>query len=186
MIKLGLKDHPSPSVNFEIREEKAAPMLNNRYFYRGFIRIVHHVDPSFFAFVECEHDIQWFHKCILLEEGYCPGIVASIVMWRLMNRAMTSSLDPQENEFIFSYCSLDDPIRIKERIREALNDVLRGDGFTVARVRVLGTHSVRKFAVTFACGNGCSKVRCVFILIIFMNMLIFVYYFLCFLHPFTG
>ena len=95
-------------------------------------------------------------------------------------------LDPQENEFIFSYCSLDDPIHIKERIREALNDVLRGDGFTVARVRVLGTHSVRKFAVTFARGNGCSKVRCVFILIIFMNMLIFVYYFLCFLHPFTG
>jgi hypothetical protein len=57
-------------------------------------------------------------------------------------------LDPQENEFIFSYCGLDDPIHIKERIRGALNNVLRGDGFTVARVRVLGTHSVRKLQST--------------------------------------
>jgi hypothetical protein len=36
---------------------------------------------------------QLFHKWILLEEGNCPGIVASIVMWGLMNRTMTSSCD---------------------------------------------------------------------------------------------
>jgi hypothetical protein len=46
-------------------------------------------------------------------------------------------LDLQKNELIFSYCGLDDPIRIKERVCGALNDVLRGAGFTVARVRVI-------------------------------------------------
>ena len=62
----------------------------------------------------------------------------------------------------------DDPIRIKDRICVALNEVLSGDGLSVARVRVLGTHSVRKFALTIARGIGCSKVRfvCYFVTIL--------------------
>jgi hypothetical protein len=68
-------------------------------------------------------------------------------------------LNPGQNAFIFGYEGLDDPIRIKETIRRVLNEVLRGNEFSVATVGLLGTHSTRKFAVTFARGNGCSKVR---------------------------
>jgi hypothetical protein len=67
-------------------------------------------------------------------------------------------VNPEENEFIFAYSGLDDPIRIKERLRRQLTDVLRGDEFVMDREGLLGTHSVRKMAVTFARGNGCTKV----------------------------
>ena len=67
-------------------------------------------------------------------------------------------LNPGANEFIFAYSGLDDPIRIKERLRRQLTDVLKGDEFVMDREGLLGTHSVRKMAVTFARGNGCTKV----------------------------
>ena len=67
-------------------------------------------------------------------------------------------LNPEANEFIFAYSGLDEPIQIQERLCHQLADVLRGDEFVVEREGLLGTHSVRKMAVTFAPGNGCTKV----------------------------
>jgi hypothetical protein len=66
---------------------------------------------------------------------------------------------PGENEFVFGYNGLDDPIRIKEKISCLLRDSLQDDEFVFDRPGLLGTHSIRKCAVTFARGNGCTKVR---------------------------
>ena len=65
---------------------------------------------------------------------------------------------PDQNEFIFCVDGLEDPIRIKETIRRVLSTVLSDDQFHVRDLGLLGSHSICKFAVTFACGNGCSKV----------------------------
>ncbi len=65
---------------------------------------------------------------------------------------------PEENEFIFCMGCLEDPIRIKETMRRVLSTVLKDDEFHVRDLGLLGSHSIRKFAVTFARGNGCSKV----------------------------
>ena len=67
-------------------------------------------------------------------------------------------LNPGENEFVFGYSGLDDPIRIKERLARQLKEILLSDSFMCARAGLLGTHSVRKMAVTFARGTGCTKV----------------------------
>ena len=67
-------------------------------------------------------------------------------------------LNPGENDFVFGYSGLDDPIRIKERLARQLKDILLSDSFMAARAGLLGTHSVRKMAVTFATGTGCTKV----------------------------
>ena len=67
-------------------------------------------------------------------------------------------LNTEEHEFSFAYSGLDDPIRIEERLRHQLTDVLKEDEFVMDREGLLGTHSVRKMAVTFAQGNGCTKV----------------------------
>jgi hypothetical protein len=71
-------------------------------------------------------------------------------------------VNPGQNAFIFGYEGLDDPIRIKETIHWVLNEVLASTELSVDTVGLLGIHSTRKFAVTFAHGNGCSKVRCLF------------------------
>ncbi len=60
---------------------------------------------------------------------------------------------------MFGYNGLDDPIRIKEKISRLLRDSLQDDEFVFDRPGLLGTHSIRKCAVTFARGNGCTKVR---------------------------
>ncbi len=65
---------------------------------------------------------------------------------------------PEENEFIFCVNGLEDPIRIKDKIREVLVKIFRDDEFVIRDLGLLGTHSIRKFAVTFARGCGCSKV----------------------------
>ena len=67
-------------------------------------------------------------------------------------------LYPSENEFVFSYSGLDDPIRIKERMSHLLADSLADNDFVLDRPGLVGTHSIRKLAVTFARGNGCTKV----------------------------
>lgn len=67
-------------------------------------------------------------------------------------------LYPGENEFVFSYSGLDDPIRIKERMSRLLTDSLADSDFILDRPGLVGTHSIRKLAVTFARGNGCTKV----------------------------
>ena len=72
-------------------------------------------------------------------------------------------VNPGENEFIFGYEGLDDPIQIKERLSRLLGDTLRDTDFNLDRPGLVGTHSIRKMAVTFARGNGCSKVCVVFI-----------------------
>jgi len=65
---------------------------------------------------------------------------------------------PEENEFVFCVNGLEDPIRIKDTIRRILKTIFRDEDFIIREVGLLGTHSVRKFAVTFARGCGCSKV----------------------------
>jgi hypothetical protein len=67
-------------------------------------------------------------------------------------------LSQGDNEFVFGYSGLDDPIRIKEHLSHQLKDILLSDSFMAARAGLLGTHSVRKMAVTFARGTGCTKV----------------------------
>ena len=67
-------------------------------------------------------------------------------------------LNPGENEFIFGYSGLNDPIRIKERLAHQLKEILLSDSLMCARAGLLGTHSVRKMAVTFARRTGCTKV----------------------------
>ena len=67
-------------------------------------------------------------------------------------------LYPGENEFVFSYSGLDDPIRIKERMSRLLTDSLADIDFILDRPGLVGTHSICKLAVTFARGNGCTKV----------------------------
>ena len=67
-------------------------------------------------------------------------------------------LNPGDNEFVFGYSGLDDPIRIKECLSHQLKDILLSDSFMAARAGLLGTHSVRKMAVTFVQGTGCTKV----------------------------
>ena len=53
---------------------------------------------------------------------------------------------------------LEDPDRIKDKIRNFLFNILKSHEFEVRDSDLLGTHSTRKYAVTFAHGTGCSKV----------------------------
>ncbi len=78
-------------------------------------------------------------------------------------------VNPGQNEFIFGYEGLDDPIRIKARLSRLLADTLRDADFSLDRPGLVGTHSIRKMAVTFARGNGCSKVCCCCLFYIIMN-----------------
>ena len=63
--------------------------------------------------------------------------------------------NPEPNEFIFGCCGLDDPVRIKEQMSRVLKHILSEMNLNGRR---LGTHSLRKLAVTFARGAACSKV----------------------------
>ena len=71
---------------------------------------------------------------------------------------------PQDNEFVFCVDDLEDPDRIKDKIRKILFNILKSDEFEVRDSGLLGTHSTRKYAVTFARGTGCSKVSIILFL----------------------
>ena len=61
-----------------------------------------------------------------------------------------------ESEFIFDMVGARCPIRIKETVTDQLRDTLATHDMT-ADGTDLGTHSLRKYGVTLARGNGCSK-----------------------------
>lgn len=65
---------------------------------------------------------------------------------------------PEDNEFVFCIDGLDDPDRIKDKLRRVLEYVIHSDDFVVREVGLIGTHSIRKFAVSFARGQGCVLV----------------------------
>ena len=58
--------------------------------------------------------------------------------------------NPEDNEFLFGYDGLDNPIRIKERLSCFMHDTMSRDSFQLDSPGLVGTHSVRKCAVTFA------------------------------------
>ena len=58
-------------------------------------------------------------------------------------------------DFVFDYSGLG----IKEHLACQLKDILLSDSFLATRAGLLGTHSVRKIAVTFARGTECTNVR---------------------------
>ena len=62
-------------------------------------------------------------------------------------------------KFVFNYRTLDCPIRIKENADKILKTVLSRPEFTNIELVTgkKGTHSMRKFATTFARRNGCNK-----------------------------
>ena len=59
---------------------------------------------------------------------------------------------------MFSDSGLDDSILIKKTTSRLLADSLADNDFILDRPGLVGTHSIRKLAVTFARGDGCSKV----------------------------
>ncbi len=65
---------------------------------------------------------------------------------------------PHENVFVFCVDGLEDPVRIKEKLRRVLDFVIGSDVFVLREVGLVGTHSIRKFAVSFARGQGCVLV----------------------------
>ena len=89
-------------------------------------------------------------------------------------------MHPKQNEFIFCVDGLEDPIRIKERIRKVLSIVLSNDQFHIRDVGLLGSHSIHKFGVKFARGNGCSKES----LCLYSCLLPFSFFLIC-LHDIT-
>ena len=68
-------------------------------------------------------------------------------------------LNPEPNDFVFSYKGLTCPIHIKEKFQNLMRVEFSAPDFETEKPGLLGTHSVRKCAVTFARGVGCSKVR---------------------------
>lgn len=56
------------------------------------------------------------------------------------------------NEFMFAHHRLDDPICIKDKIPRLMRSTLNSQGFVIESPVSVGTHSVRKSAVTFARG----------------------------------
>jgi hypothetical protein len=71
-------------------------------------------------------------------------------------------LCPGENECVFSYYGLDEPIGITERMSLLLADSHSDDDFVLDGPGLVGTHSLCKLDVTFERGNGCSKVYVAF------------------------
>ena len=80
------------------------------------------------------------------------------------------SVNLEDNEFVFGYDGLDDPIQIKERLSCLLGNTLQNADFNLGRPCLVGTHSIMKMEVSFAWGNGCSKVCC---FLFYINIIIF-------------
>ena len=68
-------------------------------------------------------------------------------------------LNPEQNDFVFSYKGLTCPIRITEKFQNLMREEFSAPDCEKKKPGLLGTHSVRKYAVTFARGVGCSTVR---------------------------
>jgi hypothetical protein len=90
-----------------------------------------------------------------MDTRYC--VLANLAMW------MESYLftDPTQNDFVFKN-GLDDPDRIKDVIRRGFNHAIKSPEFMSERPGLIGTHSVRKLAVTHARSNGCTRVSDLF------------------------
>jgi hypothetical protein len=91
-----------------------------------------------------------------MDTRYC--VLANLAMW------MESYLftDPTQNYFVFKFNRLDDPDRIKDVIRRGFNHAIKSPEFMSERLGLIGTHSVRKLAVTLARSNGCTRVSDLF------------------------
>ena len=66
-------------------------------------------------------------------------------------------LNPAENEFIFGVQGMEEPDCIKAVAAYQLRELLADNGFEEWGEGLMGTHSLRKFAVTVGRRNGCSK-----------------------------
>ena len=93
-----------------------------------------------------------------MDTRYCA--VANVAVWTEFNYLTNS--DPDLSEYVFSVDGLDDPVRIKERISNLMNSTLTS-ATILERPGLVGTHSLRKLAVTFARNQGMTKVSCVFV-----------------------
>jgi hypothetical protein len=51
---------------------------------------------------------------------------------------------------MFCLDSLDDSVRINEKLRRVLEFIIGPDVFVLREVGLVGTHSIRKFAVSFS------------------------------------
>ena len=85
------------------------------------------------------------HYCVLL--GLSTWIELSI------------GISGRGNQFIFNYRGSNDPITIKDNADAILKKVLKRPEFELVEIiqGSKGTHSMRKFATTFARRNGCNK-----------------------------
>ena len=54
-------------------------------------------------------------------------------------------------EFVFC-------VDCEDYIRDVLGEILKSEDFIIRDITEIGTHSIRKFAVTFGHGNRCRKV----------------------------
>ena len=88
-----------------------------------------------------------------MDPRYCP--LLNLASWLEYNYGV----NPTPNKFVFGLNDLECPVRIKTKIQGMFQELLR-DGFVKDKEGNLGTHSIRKFAATFARGNGCSKASC--------------------------
>ena len=65
-----------------------------------------------------------------------------------------------ESEFVFDMVGAQCPILIKETMGDHLRETLSSEDVTAMGAQALGnvgTHSLRKYGITFARGSGCSK-----------------------------
>jgi hypothetical protein len=73
-------------------------------------------------------------------------------------------LNPEENKFFFGAKGATDPTNIKGSAGYYLGQVLKNNPIILELIKEVkgntGTHSVRKFAMNIACGNGCTKDDC--------------------------
>jgi hypothetical protein len=84
--------------------------------------------------------------------------------WRYCVLSLLSSwlelhffLNPEENEFIFGAWGYKEHAKIKTSATYFLKKIINDEEFVHALLEALGSHSLRKFAVTIARGNGCTK-----------------------------
>ncbi len=66
-------------------------------------------------------------------------------------------LNPGENEYIFGAWEYTDHKKIKASAVYYLKKIINDEEFVHALLEALGSHSLRKLAVTIARGNACSK-----------------------------
>jgi hypothetical protein len=67
------------------------------------------------------------------------------------------TLNPEDNEYYFGIEGKDDPDSIKSSAAHHLKVIFEDEGFNAFLDGLMGTHSLRKFAVNTARRNGCSK-----------------------------